>query len=175
MLRRTLGIGLVTLALTLAVPFVLRLIAWSPPAESAGRPYTGLVDRYLATREVPSGLLGHGSRWFCATRFLGAETAGRRVDVDVWALCEETQVTGRRVAIGTAESVPVVVHLRRTGSGLRAVGYEEPGDSPDYAPDVHRLFPGGMAGWIIGNGDRGGIGSLDAAVHRQARAAAGRG
>jgi hypothetical protein len=85
----------------------------------------------------------------------------------------ETKVARGRVAIGTAQSLPAVVHLRRVGSVLRAVGYAEPGDTA-YGSDVRRLFPGGMAGWILGSRDPLNLGALDAAVIRQARAAARR-
>ena len=116
-------------------------------------------------------MFGSAGRWFCATRFLGATVSGTRVTAYVWALCEETKATGRRIAFGTGDSLPVVVHLRRIGTRLEAVGREEPRDAPYYGPDVRRLFPGDMADWILGSGDGGDAAALHASVVSQARGA----
>jgi len=124
--------------------------AWSPPSQAAARPYTTVVDRYLASEHGPNGwVFGPAGHWFCATRFLGAATSGDRVTVYVWALCDEWKRSGDRIVSGGGESLPVVVYLRNADGHLHGVSFDEPGDAPDYAPDVRRLFPGDVADWIL--------------------------
>src|SRR5689334_8119320 len=74
---------------------------WAPPAPESARPYTAVLDRYLATRyHGSSGVFASGSRWYCATKFLGATSHGSAVTAYAWALCEETKRTGNLIRIG---------------------------------------------------------------------------
>lgn len=161
------SIGVVALV---AVVAARQLTAWSPPSQAATRPYTAVMDRYLASHEN-GGIFGKAGRWFCATKFLGSSAHGNRVSAYAWALCQETKMTGNRVVFGSGDSFPVVVYMRRSNTGFNAVGYDEPGDAPAYEPDIHRLFPGDVADWILGSAHNGDLKLLQANIVSQARAA----
>lgn len=169
-MRRWLLVGLGVLAVAVGLA-ARQLTAWSPPSQAAARPYTGVMDRYLASQWGSGIMFGNAGRWFCATKFLGSSAPGNRVSAYAWALCEETKMAGDQVVFGSGVSAPVVVYLRHSDTGFKAVGRNEPGDGDEYASDVRRLFPGDVADWIIGSGSDGVFKLLRADIVRQARAA----
>lgn len=141
---------------------------WSPPGSGAGQRYVGIVNRYLASSyHGDSGVFASGSRWYCATKFLGASSHGAIVTVYGWAECDETKRTGSRIRLGSGDSQPVVVELRRVAGMLRGVSFREPGEV-SYVSDVRKLFPGEMVEWILAHPPSD-LRPLEASVIKRAR------
>jgi hypothetical protein len=170
MMRWALLIGVAVAALIGARVVIGSVAGWSPPSPAAGQRYAGVVNRYLASQyHSGDGVFASGSRWYCATKFLGASTRGANVTVYAWAECDETKRTGTRIRMGSGDSLPVVVTLRREAGQLHGVSVAEPGDAPMYEPDVRRLFPDDMVGWILAHPSASDLGPLEASVIKQAR------
>ncbi|HET7379822.1 MAG TPA: hypothetical protein VFJ24_07265 [Gaiellales bacterium] len=163
-------LGVVIVAFVVGRAVAGRVAGWSPPSPVAGKPYVDVVNRFLASQyHAGDGVFASGSRWYCATKFLGASNHGAQVTVYGWAECDETKRTGDRIRMGSGDSLPVVVHLRRVAGQLRGVGLDEPGDAPMYEPDVRRMFPADIAGWILAHPSPSDLRPLEANIVHQAR------
>ena len=71
----------------------------------------------------------------CADRVLGADHDGSRVYLDI--ACGAWQRPHCGPSDGPNGSFPVVATVHED----RSVTWQEPGDGPDYAPTIRRLFP----------------------------------
>jgi hypothetical protein len=140
-----------------------------PPTPARYRQAMARVDRFLEARSGGGSRTAGGWTWVCHARYLGAASAAPRVRLDVWEVCQEYHARGGRLEQLTGWSVPAVVTLARTRAGLRPVAEAEPGDAPDYARDVQRLFPAGLDG-IIARLEAGyGVRAVERVVTRRAR------
>jgi hypothetical protein len=72
---------------------------------------------------------------------LDARQENAKVDIYVWALCEEYYLVGAALETGTASSLPVALHLQSLDREYRLQSYEVPKDGMGYGPGIQAIFP----------------------------------
>jgi hypothetical protein len=111
------------------------------------------IDSYLAANV---GMSGFGGKLFCAHEVLDVESRGERASEYVFAICQEYSVRNGNLREGTGVGIPVAVEMERREQAYQVVAHQVPGDSPGYADDVKRIFPGKTHDEIF-YGDRKGL------------------
>jgi hypothetical protein len=99
--------------------------------------YLAPVEGYLVEN---IGIASFGGQVFCSCEVLDTEQEGIKVDVYVWALCEEYYLVENSLNMGTGSSLPVALHLQETGSEYRLLSYEVPKDGLGYGPSIQAIF-----------------------------------
>jgi hypothetical protein len=110
--------------------------AVAPPQTPPG--YLTAVEEYLVEQ---IGLASFGGKVFCAWDLLEEAQRSDGVDLYVWALCAEYYLEGKTLTMGTASSLPVALHLQKSGNEYAVISHEIPLDGVDYWPSIQRIFP----------------------------------
>lgn len=119
---------------TISVLLVMLLAACTPTSPD----YLLPVDRYLVEN---IGQTSFGGQAFCAYDVLGADLRTDGADVYVWALCGEYYMDNGILTMGTASSLPVALHMQKSGGQYVVTGHEIPLDGVDYGTSIQRIFP----------------------------------
>ncbi len=88
--------------------------------------------------------IGHayfGGKVFCAYDLLETKTRADLSDVYVWAFCGEYVLDGHTLNLGTASSLPVAIHLQKSGATYRVVSFQIPQDGTGFLPSIQAAFP----------------------------------
>jgi hypothetical protein len=97
------------------------------------------VNGYLVENIVVESLFG--GKVFCAYDVLGTDAWADKADVYVWALCGEYYLENDVPTLGTAGSLPVALHMQKSGEQVNLVSYEIPLSGVDYGPSIQNIFP----------------------------------
>jgi hypothetical protein len=100
--------------------------------------YLAPVEGYLVEN---IGIASFGGQVFCSYEVLDTEQEGIKVDVYVWALCEEHYLVDNSLETGTASSLPVALHLQKSDNEYYLQSYEVPKDGIGYGPSIEVIFP----------------------------------
>lgn len=118
----------------LAALVLTALTACTPDSSDFLRP----VSSYLVEN---IGETSFGGKTFCAYDVLDMEIRADGADVYVWALCGEYYLENNVPTLGTAGSLPVALHLQKSGEQVRLASYEIPLSGGDYGPSIQDIFP----------------------------------
>ncbi len=87
------------------------------------------------------GQSNFGGKIFCAYDLLGSRGREEEMEVFVWALCREYFLAGQELTSGTASSLPVALHLKKSGDGYALTGFDIPQDGTGFMPSIQAAFP----------------------------------
>lgn len=96
------------------------------------------VESYLVEN---IGQAFSGGKVFCAYDVLGTETRDNGASVYVWALCGEYTLVNGELTLSTASSLPVALHMQKSGGQYQVVSHEVPLDGMGYGASIQRIFP----------------------------------
>ena len=96
------------------------------------------VESYLVEN---IGQAYSGGKVFCAYDVLGSESRDNGANVYVWALCGEYTLDNGVPTLGTASSLPVALHMQKSGGQTKVVSHEVPLDGMGYGASIQRIFP----------------------------------
>lgn len=120
--------------------FIVLLSACSPLSVQVPQSadYLGSVERYLVEN---IGIASFGGQVFCSYETLDMKQEDAQVDAYVWALCQEYYMDDHSLELGTGSSLPVALHLQKTGNEYQLLSYEVPKDGMGYWPSIQAIFP----------------------------------
>jgi len=102
-----------------------------------GADYLTNVEGYLIEN---IGIASFGGQVFCSYEVLDTKQEAIKADVYVWALCEEYYLVDNSLETGTGSSLPVALHMQKSGNEYRLQSYEVPKDGMGYGPSVQAIF-----------------------------------
>ncbi len=113
---------------------LLFLLSACRPASPA---YLTPVEKYLAENIQASYF---GGAVFCTYDVLDVQVNAANADVYVWALCGEYTPEGETVVMQSGASLPVALHMQKSGGQYVVLSHEIPGNGTDYWPSIQRIF-----------------------------------
>ena len=100
--------------------------------------YLDFVEEYLIEK---IGIASFDGQVFCSYEVLDTKREDIKVDVYVWALCEEYYLVDNALETGTGSSLPVALYLQKSDNEYRLQSYEVPKDGMGYRPSIEIIFP----------------------------------
>jgi hypothetical protein len=115
--------------------FLVFAIACNTKIKSLSQNDSDAIQKYLDEKVMQPSF---GGRVFSAFKLLKQESG----KLNIWAYMQEYYRKDGKMEIGSGWSVPMVINIEETSSGIKIKDHFTPGDGDRFSEDIRAHFPG---------------------------------